>query len=129
MQSPVDCRPMATLDRFLQLMFEKQGTAVVLESDKQVVLQVGTQRAALTKELVPTAKILPLLKEIMPEGMRPQLDAGGDGRVAFGYIMGDKRIDAEVDRSGGSIVATLQPAKPRRSTASVAVPAEHLLMD
>jgi twitching motility protein PilT len=120
---------MATLDRFLQLMFEKQGTAVVLESDKQVVLQVGAQRAALTKETVPTPKIIPLLKEIMPEGMRPQLDAGGDGRVAFGYIMGDKRIDAEVDRSGGSIVATLQPAKPRRSTASVAVPAEALLME
>ncbi|HEY2824084.1 MAG TPA: ATPase, T2SS/T4P/T4SS family, partial [Gemmatimonadales bacterium] len=120
---------MATLDRFLQVMFEKQGTAVVLESDKQVSLQVGTQRAALTKEAVPTPKLVALIKEIMPEGMRAQLDSGADGRIAFGYIVGDKRVDVELDRAHGAIAGTLAPAKPRRSTASVAVPAEHLLME
>jgi twitching motility protein PilT len=120
---------MATLDKFLQVMFEKQGTAVVLESDKQASLHVGTQRASLTKEAVPTAKIVGLIKEIMPEGMRAQLDAGGDGRIAFGYIADGKRVDVELDRAHGAITATLSPAKPRRSTASVAVPAEALLME
>ncbi len=119
---------MATIDRFVSLMFEKDGTALVLESDKPIMLEIqGTRRPA-TKDAVPAPKLLALIKEIMPQGMHEQLDAG-DGRLVFGHETNGHRVDVETLRSGPGVTMTLTPAKPRRSTAAMSMPAEALLMN
>jgi len=119
---------MATIDRFVALMFEKQGTALILESDKPIMLEIqGTPRPA-TKDAVPAVKLLALIKEIMPQGMHEQLDAG-DGRLVFGHETNGNRVDVETLRSGPAVTMTLTPAKPRRSTAAMSMPAEALLMN
>lgn len=119
---------MPTLDRFIALMFEKDATALALETDQPIGLDIQGARRAATKDAVSTSKIVGLLREIIPEGMRTQLD-GGEGRLAFGYILDGKRVDVELDRSGDRISALLAPAKPRRSTAAISMPAEPLGME
>ncbi len=119
---------MAVLDRFLNVMFDKDAQAVVLETGKQVLLQIDDDQHPVTKDPVNTPKILHLVKEIMPAGMRPELD-GGEGRLKFGYLLNDHRVDAEVDRVGENVTVVLSPAAPRRRTAAISVPAEALLME
>lgn len=120
--------PVATLDRFIEVMFDKQASSLVLESDKPMALDTPAGRKAVTKEAVDTAKIVALLKEITPPAMVSQLE-NEEGRQAFDYELNGRRVDVETDRAGSSIVATIVPAKPRRSTAAVSVPAEALLME
>jgi twitching motility protein PilT len=119
---------MATLDQPIAIIFDKQAKALVLETGKQMLLEINGSRKALTAETLTSAQIVKLVCEIMPEGMRPQLESG-DGRLAFGYIAGENRVDVETDRSGETITAVIAPAKPRRSTAAMSMPAEELLMD
>ncbi len=119
---------MATLDRFLSLMFEKQGTALVVENDKPVTLEIQGTRRPITKEPVPGPKVMALIKEIMPPGMHEQFDSE-EGRLAFGYILDGKKIEVGTARSAGSISAVLGPQRARRSTAAVSIPAEALLMN
>ncbi len=119
---------MAVLDRFLNVMFDKDAQAVVLETGKQVLLQIDDDQHPVTKDPVNTPKILHLVKEIMPAGMRPELD-GGEGRLKFGYLLNDHHVDAEVDRVGENVTVVLSPAAPRRRTAAISVPAEALLME
>ncbi len=119
---------MAVLDRFLNLMFEKEAQGLVLETEAQVLLNFDGGKHPISKDPLTTPKILGLVREIMPQGMRPQLD-GGDGRLAFGYLLGDHRVDAEVARSGDQITVVLAPARRRHSSAAISVPAEALLMD
>ncbi|HEX9727951.1 MAG TPA: type IV pilus twitching motility protein PilT [Gemmatimonadales bacterium] len=119
---------MAKLDQFITLMFDKDGIAISLASDQPMILDIGGSERPVTKEPVKAPQLLGLLREITPEGMQPQLD-GGDGRIAFGYILDGKRVDVEVDIAGGSVNATLAPARPRRSTAAMSMPAEALLME
>ena len=119
---------MAVLDRFLNLMFEKEAQGLVLETDRQVLLKSDGGKHPISKDPLATPKILGLVREIMPQGMRPQLD-GGDGRLAFGYLLGDHRVDAEIARTGDLITVVLAPARQRRSSAATSVPAEALLMD
>jgi len=118
---------MATLDRFISVMFEKQGTAVVVENDKMVSIEIQGQLRPVTKEPVPAAKVIALIKEIMPAGMHGQLDQG-DGRLAFGYILNGSRVDAETMRAGASVSLKMVPATARRSSAAISRPAEALLM-
>ncbi|NIM51626.1 MAG: PilT/PilU family type 4a pilus ATPase [Gemmatimonadales bacterium] len=119
---------MPVLDRFISLMFEKDAAALILKSDQQIVLDLEGAQRPVSKDPVPTPKLMGLIKEIMPQGMQPQLDSG-DGRLAFGYATGDRRVDVETDRTGVSVTAVLSPAKPRRSTAAISMPAEELLME
>ena len=119
---------MATLDRFIQLMFEKDGTAVRLASNQPVTLEVNGAARPATREPIPPGKVMALIKKIMPEGMHQQFE-GEDGRLAFGYIANGNRVDVETDRSGQQVSAMLSPAKPRRSTAAISRPAEALLME
>jgi twitching motility protein PilT len=119
---------MAVLDRFLNVMFDKDARSVVLETGKQVCLEIDSGQHPVTKDPINTPKILNLVREIMPEGLQPQLD-GGEGRLTFGYLLNDHRVDAEIDRVGESVTVVLSPAKPRRSTAAVSVPADALLME
>ena len=92
------------------------------------MLDTAAGKKPVTKDPTSTQKIIGLLKEIIPEGMVSQLE-GGEGRVTFGYISEGNRVDVAADRSGLTMTAILNPAKPRRSTAAVSVPAEALLMD
>jgi twitching motility protein PilT len=117
---------MAVLDRFLDVMFEKNGNAVVLETGQRIQLDLDGARHPVTKDPVSTAKIVTLLKEVMPEAMHPQL-SNGAGRVAFAYLCGQRQVDVETDRSGESISAVLSPAKPKRSSAELTMPSEALL--
>jgi len=119
---------MATLDQPIAIVFDKQADALVLESGRQMLLEIDGSRKPLTADTLTFAQIVKLVLEIMPEGMRPQLE-GGDGRLAFGYIAGEHRVDVETDRSGDNIIAVIAPAKPRRSVAAMSMPAEELLMD
>jgi len=119
---------MATIDRFIALMFEKQGTALVLESDQPIMLELQGVRRPVTRDAVSAAKVISLIKEIMPPGMHEQLDAG-DGRLVFGHVADGKRVDAETVRSGPAVTLMLAPAQPRRSTAAMSMPAEALLMN
>lgn len=63
---------MATLDRFIEVMFDKQASSLVLESDKPMALDTPAGRKAVTKEAVDTAKIVALLKEITPPRSTPR---------------------------------------------------------
>lgn len=118
---------MAVLDRFLNVMFEKRALSVHLETGQQITLDLNGKQHPVTKDAVPTDKILTLIREIMPEGMHPQLEEG-DGRVSFGYICDGNRVDVEFVRTGAQVVTDLAPAKPRRTSASAAHPAEELMM-
>jgi len=117
---------MAVLDRFLDVMFEKNGSAVVLETGQRIQLDLEGSRHPVTKDPVSTAKIVTLLKEVMPEAMHAEL-SNGAGRVAFAYLCGQRQVDVETDRSGESISAVLSPAKPKRSSAELMMPSEALL--
>lgn len=119
---------MATLDRFIELMFEKNGTGLILETDKPAALETATGRKPVTKEPIATDKIVGLLKEIIPQGMLSQLE-NEEGRETFGYELNGKKVDVEIDRAGASMVATIAPARARKSSAAIAQPAEALMMD
>ncbi len=119
---------MATLDQPIAIVFEKQAEALVLETGKQMLLEINGSRKPLTAETLSSGQIVKLIGEITPEGMRPQLE-GGDGRLAFGYDAGAHRVDVETDRSGDSITVVIAPSRPRRSTAAMSMPAEELLME
>ncbi len=119
---------MAVLDRFLNVMFDKDAEAVVLETGKQVVLAIESGRHPVTKDPINTPKILTLVREIIPESLQPELDSR-EGRLTFGYLLDNHRVDGEIDRVGDSVTVVLSPAKPRRSTAAISVPAEALLME
>jgi twitching motility protein PilT len=113
---------MAVLDRFLNVMFDKNGAAVLLETGKRVQLDLNGSRHSVTKDPVSTTKIETLLKEIMPEAMHSQL-ANGPGRVAFAYLCDGRQVDVETSRMGETITAVLSPAKTQRASAEMAVPA------
>src|SRR5262245_44138191 len=119
---------MAALDRFISLMFEKQGTALVLENDKPVTLEIQGVRRPVTKEAVPTAKVMGLVKEIMPADLHEQFEQE-DGRLAFAYAVDGNKVEVGTARSGGAISVVLGPARTRRPTAAVSMPAEALLMN
>ena len=88
----IDLPPMAALDRFISLMFEKQGSALILENDKPVTLEVQGTRRPVTKESVPAAKVFGLIKEIMPTGMHQQFEQE-DGRLAFAYEADGHKVE------------------------------------
>jgi twitching motility protein PilT len=119
---------MATLDKLITHLFEKQGSALVLESGTPVMLDLQNRRWPVTKDAVSAGQVLALVREIIPEGMRPQLD-GGDGRLAFAYVIDDKRVHVETDRAGPRLHAVITPAHARRSSAAISMPADPLLME
>jgi twitching motility protein PilT len=113
---------MAVLDKLLQAMFQHSASALKLQSGQPAVLQVQGNDQAVTKDPLPKAKIMGLLREIAPEGMRDHLDA--ESRMAFGYILEGKRIDVEIVHDGDDVEVTLGPARPRRSSAAMSMPME-----
>ncbi len=118
---------MATLDQPIALLYEKKATALVLQSGRQMTLEIDGTPRAITKQPLTAAQIEDMVGGIMSAEMRPQLSS--DGRICFSHTAGEHQLDVEADRSGDSLTVSFSPAKPRRSTAAVSIPAEALLME
>ena len=113
---------MATLDKFIEVMYQQGASGMRLASGSAVILDVeGTDRPV-TKDLLTKQKIMALVREIAPEGMKDHLDA--ESRMAFGYAVDGKRVDVEIVHMGDDVQVTIGPAKPRRSSAAISMPME-----
>ena len=119
---------MAALDPFISLLFEKKGTALVVESEKPVTLEIQGVRRPVTKDALGSPKVIALIKEIMPANMHQQFDHQ-EGRLAFAYSFDGKKVEVGTARQGASISAVLGRSKNRKSTASMSMPAEALVME
>ncbi len=113
---------MATLDKFIQVMFQQGASTMRLASGAAVVLEVEGAERPVTKDPLNKPKIMALLREIAPEGMKDHLDA--ESRMAFGYAVDGKRVDVEIFHAGDDVTVTIGPAKPRRSSAAISMPME-----
>jgi twitching motility protein PilT len=114
---------MAVLDKFIAAMFEHGGTALRLQSGQPAVMVVQGADRPITREALPKPKVMALVREIAPEGMRDHLDA--ESRMAFGYILDGKRIDVEIfHQADEAVEVQVSPARPRRSSAAISMPME-----
>ncbi|HTX66957.1 MAG TPA: type IV pilus twitching motility protein PilT [Opitutaceae bacterium] len=113
---------MATLDKFLEVMFQQGATSLRLASGSPATLTVDDAERAVTREVLTGPKIMALVREIAPEGMKDHLDA--ESRMAFGYAVDGRRVDVEIAHLGDEVVVTLGPARPRRSSAAISMPME-----
>jgi len=112
----------AVLDKFIQVMFEQGAGRLTLQSNAAVVLDVDGTEKPVTRESLATPKIMALLREIAPDGMKDHLDA--ESRMAFGYDVDGKRIDVEILHMGADVQVTISPARARRSSAAMSMPME-----
>ncbi len=113
---------MAVLDKFIQVMFEQGAGRLTLQSNAAVVLDIDGTEKPVTRESLTTPKIMALLREIAPDGMKDHLDA--ESRMAFGYAVDGKRIDVEILHEGADVRVTISPARARRSSAAMSMPME-----
>jgi twitching motility protein PilT len=118
---------MSALDRFLAVLFEKRGKGLFLESDRPVALELSTGRKPVTKDPATSAQILALVREVMPEGMRPQLD-DAEARVVFGYVYDGRRLHVDLRRAGARVSVAIVPTRAKAEESAVSTPAESLLM-
>jgi twitching motility protein PilT len=113
---------MATLDKFIQVMLQQGASGMRLASGAAVILEVEGADRPVTKDALTTPKIMALVREIAPEGMRDHLDA--ESRMAFGYAVDGSRVDVEILHMGEEVTVTIGPARPRRSSAAISMPME-----
>jgi twitching motility protein PilT len=113
---------MPVLDKFIQVMFEQGAGHLMLQSGHPVVLDVEGTEKPVTREALATPKVMALVREIAPEGMRDHLDA--ESRMAFGYAADGKRVDVELLHMGADVQVTISPARARRSSAAMSMPME-----
>jgi len=113
---------MATLDKFIQVMFQQGAASMRLASGAAVILEVEGAERPVTRDILTKSKIMALLREIAPDGMKDHLDA--ESRMAFGYAVDGKRVDVEIAHAGDDVTVTIGPAKPRRSSAAISMPME-----
>ena len=113
---------MAVLDKFIQTMFQQSATSLKLASGHAVSLEVGGAERPVTKDALPKPKIMALVREIAPDGMKDHLDA--ESRMAFGYAVDGKRVDVEILHMGDDVQVSISAARPRRSSAAISMPME-----
>ena len=113
---------MATLDKFIGVMFQQGASGMRLVSGSAVLLEVDGADRPVTKDALTKPKIMALVREIAPDGMKDNLDA--ESRMAFGYAVEGKRVDVEIVHMGDDVEVTIGPAKPRRSSAAISMPME-----
>lgn len=113
---------MAVLDKFIQVMFDQGAGRLALQSNTPVALDVEGVQKPVTREALTTQKIMALLREIAPDGMKDHLDA--ESRMAFGYVADGKRIDVEILHLGADVQVSISPARARRSSAAMSMPME-----
>ena len=113
---------MAVLDKFIQVMFDQGAGRLTLQTNAAVVLDLeGTERPV-TRDSLTTAKVMALVREIAPDGMKDNLDA--ESRMAFGYAVDGKRVDVEILHMGADVQVVISPARARRSSAAMSMPME-----
>ena len=113
---------MATLDKFIEVMFQQDATGLRLATGSPATLTVEGADRPVTRDQLTTSKIMALVREIAPEGMRDHLDA--ESRMAFGYAVDGRRVDVEIVHMGDDVAVAIGPARPRRSSAAVSMPME-----
>ena len=113
---------MAVLDKFIQVMFDQGAERLVLATGAAVALDVGGAERPVTRELLTTPKVMGLVREIAPDGMKDHLDA--ESRMAFGYAVDGRRVDVELVHMGADVQVVISPARARRSSAAMSMPME-----
>src|SRR5476649_2237546 len=113
---------MAVLDKFIQAMFDASASSLKLQSGHSAALDVGGTDKPVTREPLLKPKIMALVREIAPDGMKDHLDA--ESRMAFGYIADGKRVDVEILHAGEDVTVVLAPARQRGSSAAISMPME-----
>ncbi|MEK6767778.1 MAG: type IV pilus twitching motility protein PilT [Gemmatimonadota bacterium] len=113
---------MAILDKFIQVMFEHGASCVRLASGAAVVLEVDGADRPVTKEVLTRPKVMALVREIAPEGMKDHLDA--ESRMAFGYALEGQKVDVEILHAGEDVRVRVSAARARRSSAAISMPME-----
>ncbi len=113
---------MAVLDKFIQTMFQQNASSLRLASGAAVTLEVNGAERPVTKDVLPKPKIMALVREIAPDGMKDHLDA--ESRMAFGYAIDGKRVDVEILHMGDDVQVSISAARPRRSSAAISMPME-----
>jgi twitching motility protein PilT len=113
---------MATLDKFIRVMFEHGAPGMRLATGAAVTLEVDGAERPVTRDVLTRPQLMALVREIAPDGMKDHLDA--ESRMAFGYAVDGKRVDVEILWMGDDVSVTIGPAKPRRSSAAVSMPME-----
>jgi twitching motility protein PilT len=112
----------AALDQFIRAMFDRGATGLRLASGSAAMLEIDGASRAVTRDLLTRPKVVALVREIAPDGMKDHLDA--ESRMAFGYVADGKRVDVEILWMGEDVSVTVGPAKPRRSSAAMSMPME-----
>jgi twitching motility protein PilT len=112
----------AVLDKFIQVMFDQGAGRLVLATGAAVTLDVDGAERPVTRELLTTPKVMGLVREIAPEGMKDHLDA--ESRMAFGYAVDARRVDVEIIHMGADVQVVISPARARRSSAAMSMPME-----
>ena len=113
---------MAVLDKFIQVMFDQGAGKLVLATGAAVTLDVDGAERPVTRELLTTPKVMGLVREIAPDGMKDHLDA--ESRMAFGYAVDARRVDVEIVHMGADVQVVISPARARRSSAAMSMPME-----
>jgi len=112
----------AVLDKFIQVMFDQGAGRLVLATGAAVTLDVDGAERPVTRELLTTPKVMALVREIAPDGMKDHLDA--ESRMAFGYAVDARRVDVEIVHMGADVQVVISPARARRSSAAMSMPME-----
>ena len=113
---------MAVLDKFISVMFDQGAGRLVLATGAAVTLDVDGAERPVTRELLTTPKVMALVREIAPEGMKDHLEA--ESRMAFGYAVDARRVDVEIVHMGADVQVVISPARARRSSAAMSMPME-----
>ena len=113
---------MAVLDKFISVMFDQGAGRLVLATGAAVTLDVEGSERPVTRELLTSPKVMALVREIAPDGMKDHLDA--ESRMAFGYAVDGKRVDVEIIHMGADVQVVISPARARRSSAAMSMPME-----
>jgi twitching motility protein PilT len=112
----------AVLDKFISVMFDQGAGKLVLATGAAVTLDVEGSERPVTRELLTSPKVMALVREIAPDGMKDHLDA--ESRMAFGYAVDGKRVDVEIIHMGADVQVVISPARARRSSAAMSMPME-----
>ncbi len=113
---------MAVLDKFISVMFDQGAGRLVLATGAAVTLDVDGSERPVTRELLTSPKVMALVREIAPDGMKDHLEA--ESRMAFGYAVDGRRVDVEIVHMGADVQVVISPARARRSSAAMSMPME-----
>jgi len=117
---------MAQLDRFLNLLVTNNGSSLILAEGDVAKVTIKDSARPVMKQVLTSAQILTLVREIAPPDKPHALDAAG--AVRFEYTSLDGTFDVSLTQTG-KIVARIEPkaastngVKPTAAPGKAAVP-------